>query len=258
MKTAFPYKAYRYFIMTAPTRLQMSQNALLSVLLPEDRERLEPHMMAIDMPTEGILQHVGADVLDTWFPCGAALASFCVSAPDGGSVDVAFVGREGALGGIVSNGHVPAYSTAIVRMPGLFLRIKTVALEQLKLESLSLRHWFSRYSDCLLAQVFQTAACNASHTIRQRVAKLILAGAARTSNNEFPMTQEQLANMLGVGRTFINRVLTTMRTEGIIDSRRGTLIIRDLEALKATSCHCAQAIDEHFDAVLHGIYPPPA
>ncbi len=225
--------------------------------MPEDRERLEPHMMAIDMPSDAILQHVGADVVDTWFPCGASLAAFCVTNVDGGSVDVGFVGREGALGGIVSNGHVPAYTTMVVRIPGLFLRIKTTALEQLKVESLSLRHWFSRYSDCLLAQVFQTSACNATHTIRQRVAKLILASAARTGQAEFPMTQEQLAHMLGVGRTFINRVLTTMRADGIVDSRRGTLIIRDMGALKATSCHCAQSVDDHFDAVLHGIYPPP-
>ncbi len=243
--------------MTSATRAQLCQNALLAVLLDEDRARLEPHMLALDMPAGGILHHAGADVVDTWFPCGAALAAFCLSNAEGDSVDVGFVGREGALGGIVSNGHIPAYANAVVRAPGTFLRIKTSALEQAKVESLSLRHWFSRYSDCLLAQVFQTAACNATHTIRQRVAKLILGGHARTGETAFPLTQEQLADMLGVGRTFISRVIGAMRAEGILESRRGTMVIRDLSALRSASCSCAAAIEDHFDIVLHGIYPPP-
>ncbi len=244
--------------MTSATRAQLSQNALLAVLHEEDRVRLEPHMLAIEMPTGGILQHAGEEVVDTWFPIGASLAAFCISNAQGQSVDVGFVGREGALGGIVSNGHIPAYATAVVRAPGIFLRIKTTALEQAKVDSLPLRHWFSRYSDCLLAQVFQTAACNATHTIKQRVAKLILGGYARTGEAAFPLTQEQLADMLGVGRTFISRVVGTMRADGIIESRRGTMIIRDVPALRHESCTCAAAIENHFDAVLHGIYPPPA
>ena len=243
--------------MTSATRSQLCQNALMAVLRDEDHVRLEPHIHAIEMPAGGILQHAGEEVVDTWFPCAAALASFCITNPQGQSVDVGFVGREGALGGIVSNGHVPAYATAVVRAPGTFLRIKTIALEQAKVESLALRHWFSRYSDCLLAQVFQTAACNATHTIKQRIAKLILGGHARTGETAFPLTQEQLADMLGVGRTFISRVVGTMRAEGVIESRRGTMIIRDLPALRHESCTCAAAIEDHFDTVLHGIYPPP-
>ncbi len=241
-----------------PTHSQLTQNSLLAVLQATDRDRLEPHLLAIDMPAGGVLLHAGQEVVDTWFPCGPALAAFCVTSPEGQSVDVGFVGREGALGGIVSNGHVPAYATVVVRMAGPFLRIKTTALEQAKLDSLSLRHWFSRYSDCLLAQVFQTAACNATHTIRQRVAKLIVAGMARTGETELAMTQEQLADMLGVGRTFVSRVIGGMRSEGMIESRRGRLLIRDTTALKSASCRCNMAVEDHFDAVLHGIYPVPA
>ncbi len=243
--------------MTSPTPQQMAQNALLSVLRDEDRRRLQPHMLALDLTAHTTLIHAGEQVTDTWFPCGGALAAFCIAGPEGRGVDVAFVGREGAVGGIVSNGHVPAYSTAVVRIEGQFLRIKTSALEQLKLESISLRHWFSRYADCLLAQVFQTSACNAMHTIRQRVAKMILAGLARNNETAFRMTQEQLAEMLGVGRTFISRVLGSLRDDGIIETTRGALIIKDLQALRALSCSCTLAIEDHFDKVLHGIYPLP-
>ncbi len=243
--------------MTSPTPQQMAQNALLSVLREEDRRRLQPHMLILDLPQHTVLSHAGQDVVDTWFPCGGALAAFCIAGPEGQGVDVAFVGREGAIGGIVSNGNVPAYATAVVRLEGTFLRIKTVALEQVKLESISLRHWFSRYADCLLAQVFQTSACNAVHTIRQRVAKMILAGLERSNETEFKMTQDQLADMLGVGRSFISRVLGGLRRDGIIETGRGVLVIKDLQALRALSCHCTIAIEDHFDKVLHGIYPPP-
>lgn len=243
--------------MTAATKLDLSQNMLLSVLNEDDRQRLLPHMMVLDLSAETILVHTGQDVVDTWFPCGSAMAGFCIRGANGHSVDVAFVGREGAIGGIVSHGSIPAYSTAVVRVPGTFLRIKTSALEQAKLDSIHLRHWFSRYSDCLLAQVFQTSACNATHTIRQRIAKLILAGLERTGSTDIPMTQEQLADMLGVGRTFVSRILGTMRKQGIVESRRGTLVIRNLQELRGESCRCTQAIEDHFDAVLHGIYPKP-
>lgn len=243
--------------MSAATKFDLSQNALLSVLTEDDRLRLLPHMLMLELPAEHILLHSGQDVTDTWFPCGTSLASFCIRGPNGHSIDVAFVGREGAIGGIVSHGHIPAYSTTVVRVPGPFLRIKTSALEQAKIDSIHLRHWFSRYSDCLLAQVFQTAACNATHTIRQRVAKLILAGLERTGKMEFPMTQEQLADMLGVGRTFVTRIMGALREEGIVASRRGTLIIKNLPALREEACHCTQAIEDHFDTVLHGIYPKP-
>ncbi|MGZ3304341.1 MAG: Crp/Fnr family transcriptional regulator [Asticcacaulis sp.] len=243
--------------MSTATRSQLDQNALLNVLLEHDIRRLEPHMLALDMAAGAVLIHSGQEVTDTWFPCGAAMAAFCISSPEGHTVDVGYVGREGAVGGIVSNGHVPAFSTAVVRMPGLFLRIKTIALEQAKLDSLALRHWFSRYSDCLLAQVFQTAACNATHTIRQRVAKLLLAGLERTDEMAIAMTQEQLADMLGVGRTFISRVISGMRDEGIIETQRGRIVVLSVPSLRHQSCRCTDIIQNHFDAVLHGIYPLP-
>jgi CRP-like cAMP-binding protein len=173
---------------------------------------------------------------------------------DNSAVEIALIGREGAVGGIVSNGSLPAYATAIVRNSGCFVWIKTAALEQLKLDSISLRHWFARYSDCLMAQVFQTAACNATHTITQRTAKWLLSAAERTGTDQFEMTHDQLSEMLGVGRTFVTRIIGQLRNEGIIVTRRGLFIIKDKSALKRKSCKCTQEIEEHYDAVMHGIY----
>lgn len=242
--------------MTAPTAQQLLGNALLSILREEDRQRLAPHMMIMDLEAKDVLQKAGEDVVQTWFPCGGALASFCVWVEEtASSVEVALVGREGAIGGVVSNGRLPAFATSEVRAAGRFLRIRTSALEAAKLESIALRHWFARYSDCMLAQVFQTAACNASHTISQRTAKWLLAAMARTGETEFQMTQDQLAEMLGVGRTFVTRVVRQFREQGVIETRRGVFRVNDTAALREKSCSCTTAIEDHFDTVLHGIYP---
>ncbi len=175
--------------MTAPSLEDMATNALLAKLKEDDQKCLAPHMMMFDLNAGDVLQRAGENVVDTWFPCGSAMAAFCIWVDDNnGAVEVALVGREGAVGGIVSNGNLPAYATSKVRASGRFLRVKTSALEQAKLSSITLRHWFSRYSDCLIAQIFQTAACNATHTITQRTAKWLLAAVARTSGSEFEMT----------------------------------------------------------------------
>src|ERR1700722_5916121 len=204
--------------MTVPSPAEMIENELLAKLCASDRQGLSPHMMIFEFRAGDVLQRAGDEVVHTWFPTRSAMAAFCVwNEEHGNFVEVATVGREGAIGGIVSNGHVPAFATSIVQFGGRFLRVRTAALEQAKLDSIALRHWFSRYSDCLLAQMFQTAACNATHTIVQRTAKWLLAGVARTSGVEFEMTQEQLAEMLGVGRTFVTRTVRQLREEGILE-----------------------------------------
>jgi hypothetical protein len=242
--------------MSPPIEDELMQNRLLAQLRADDRARLLPHFFKFDLKANDVLQKAGEDVQHTWFPCGASLAAFSIWVDDDDhAVEVGLIGNEGAVGGIVSNGHVPAYATALVRAPGKFLRIKTAALEQAKLDSIALRHWFSRYSDCLLAQIFQTAACNATHTISQRTAKWLLAAVARTKGNEITMTQEQLAQLLGVGRTFVTRVVQNLRKEGLVSTRRGVFIVEDEDALRLRSCPCTAQIEDHFDTVLHGIYP---
>lgn len=242
--------------MTNAILTQMSGNLLLSRLQETDRLVLAPHMSAQDVEAGHILQKAGENVSETWFPCGSAMACFHIRMDDDhAAVEVGLVGREGAIGGIVSNGNVPAYATARAQAPGRFLRIRTVALEQAKLDSLALRHWFARYSDCLIAQIFQTAACNATHTIVQRTAKWLLAAVSRTQGTEFRMTQEQLAQMLGVGRTFVTRIVSQLRSEGLIETRRGVFIIKDEAALRKRSCGCTAAIESHFSTVMGGVYP---
>lgn len=236
------------------TARDLAGNGLLSILRPEDQERLAPHMSAFDLEADAVLHDAGEDVVHTWFPCHGALAAYMIAADGGDVVEVALIGREGAVGGIVSNGRLPAYASAHVRFGGRFLRIDTIALEKAKVDSLSLRHWFARYSDCLLAQVFQTAACNATHTIVQRVAKWFLIAMERTGSKEFAMTQEHFAEMLGVGRTFVTRVIKKLRDDKVIETRRGFFRVRSEAALRALACDCAGKLHQHYDAVLQGLY----
>lgn len=233
---------------------ELVTNRLLGVLREPDRIRLASQMYGFDLQAGFILQAAGEIVEHTWFPCGAAIASFCIESDAGECVEVAMVGREGAVGGIVSNGDTPAFATAKVRASGRFLRIRTTALEAAKLDSIALRHWFARYSDCLLALVFQTAACNARHSILQRASRWMLAAAERTQSPHLAMTQEELAELLGVGRTYINRTFAHLRQHGLIETKRGQIFIVDEKALRLLSCSCTAIVQDHFQAVLEGSY----
>jgi biotin operon repressor len=106
-----------------------------------------------------------------------------------------------------------------------------------------------------MAQIFQSTACNAAHGIEQRTAKWILAAVDRTGESEVPLTQERLSAMLGVGRSYISRVIGRFKQEQILSVKRGYLVILNQEKLLQKSCSCNDAVRAHFDTVLQGIYP---
>ena len=232
------------------------RNRLLAALKPHDLELLLPSFTPQDHPAGRLLQEAGADVTQAWFPCGPAAASYVVAADHNHMVDSALVGNEGAIGGIISHGRIPAYARAHVQFGGQFLRIHINALNAARLQSATLTDWLARYSDCLVAQLFQSSACNASHTIVQRLGRWLLATRDRIGSDEITITQEQLGEMLGVGRSFINRSLRQLNAKGILGSRRRRILIADPERLRAASCDCNDRIRHHFEAVLAGVYPP--
>ena len=106
--------------MSTPTEEEFASNGLLSTLNDDDRMRLAPHIVALDLEVHQSLHEAGEEVLHTWFPCRSAMAAYCVNVDDKAAVEVAVVGSEGAIGGIVSNGHIPAFATAQVRSAGRF------------------------------------------------------------------------------------------------------------------------------------------
>lgn len=230
-------------------------NNLLRRLKPEDFAHLAGGLESQERRSGDLLYNPGDDVDFAYFPLHAALAAYLVVNEDGRDVETVLVGREGAIGGIVSSGRLPAYCRIVVKQGGAFMRIRVAALNEAKANSLSLRSLFARYADCLLAQIFQSTACNAIHSIEQRTAKWVLAAMERTGDHKVPLTHEQLAAMLGVGRSYTSRVLQRLKAEGVLETRRGALFVRDLDALAARSCRCNESIKAHFDAVLEGLYP---
>jgi CRP-like cAMP-binding protein len=108
----------------------------------------------------------------------------------------------------------------------------------------------------LLAQIFQSTACNAIHSIEQRTAKWIVSTIERTGGEEtVPLTHEQLATLLGVGRSYASRVIQTFKAEGILETRRGSILVHNREALQARACLCNESVKSHFEEVLRGVYP---
>ena len=230
-------------------------NNLLRILQDSDYALIAPHLGGAQSGANELLYNPGDNVEVVHFPCGPSVVSFLISSDDGREVETILVGREGAVGGIVSSGHLPAYCRIIVKYGGPFMRLRVSYLEAAKEKSPNLRSLFARYADCLLAQVFQSTACNAIHSIEQRTAKWLIAAMERTGDYVVPLTQEQFATMLGVGRSYTSRVIQTFKAEGILETRRGSLVVRNHDALKARACLCNDSVKSHFESVLRGVYP---
>jgi CRP-like cAMP-binding protein len=231
------------------------QNNLLLAMKPTDRALLRPHLQSVRLNKDEVLYEPGDDVRHVYFPLDPTLLAFQVVLEDGRAVETAVIGCEGAICGVVSQGRLPAYSRSIVLHEGPALRIGVEELEAAKFKSLSIRHLFARYSDCVMAQVFQSVACNAAHSVEQRAAKWLIAATERTSDSRVPLTQEQFAEMLGVGRSYVSRVVGTLREKGLIEGERGAIVVLNMDGLRAAACNCQDSIRRHFDEVLKGVYP---
>src|ERR1700689_2125302 len=234
-------------------------NNLLRRLSARDFGLIAPNLGPEEAVAGDLLYNPGDDVEIVHFPCGPSLATYLVPNEDGRDVETILVGREGAVGGIVSLGHLPAYTRIMVKFGGPFVRLHVGKLDAAKTASPTLRNVFARYADCMLAQMFQATACNAIHSIEQRTAKWIISAMERTDgDNAVPLTHEQLATLLGVGRSYTSRVIQTFKAEGVLETRRGSIRVRNPERLHLRACRCNEAIKSHFEEVLRGVYPAEA
>lgn len=229
-------------------------NRLLTLVSAADMQLLEPAIKLVVHDENEILYRPGSNVEQIYFPCQRTLVSYVVDLSNGQSVETAIVGNEGAVGGIVSQGHLPAYTRIMVQSGGLFAVIPVTVVEKAKCASRSLDSLFARYADCLLAQVFQNIACNAVHSVEARLAKWMMATAEHAQTHEIPVTHERLAGLLGVGRPYVSRVLGDLRRLGVVETRRSRLVIKKHGELEKLACECNAAVRQHFDQVLRGAY----
>ena len=224
-------------------------NRLLSTFPAEARALVEPFAAIVDLDLGEVIHSRGTSVDASYFPFGTSMVSLAVDLPAGRSIEVATIGHEGAVGGIVSCGHAPAFARSEVLVPGRALRVPIQALEDAKIRSGHIRNMFCRFSDYLLAQVMQSVACNAYHSIEQRAARWLLTAQDRAGSS-LELTQEAFAGLLGVQRTTVNAVIRVLQDEGLITTRRGTIQIVDRVGLKQRACECYDAVERHFADVI--------
>lgn len=224
-------------------------NRLLSTFSSEARALIEPEGTMVDFNPGELVLARGDQVRSSVFPVGPTMISMKVELPGGRTAEVASVGREGAVGGIVSCGHAPAFSRAEVLVPGPGFRVSMEVLEHAKKRSPFISNLFCRFSDYLLSEVMQSVACNAFHSIPQRAARWLLHAEDRAGDH-IELTQETFAGLLGVQRTTINAVVQEFSAEGLIATGRGRIRVLDRVGLKRRACECYQRIEEHFAAVI--------
>lgn len=232
----------------------LAGNLLLEALTAQDRALLDPFLEPITRKRGDVLFRVGEDVSQVTFPTGRTIVTLVVTMREGKSVEVATVGREGAAGGVVSRGYLPAFTQAVVQIGGAALRIDVDTLQRAKQRSPALRDLFVRYADCLLAQVLQSVACNAVHPIEERCLRWLLTLQDRLGSPVLPVTHEILAEMLGVRRSYLTSVLGDLQRRGLIESRRGEIRLPCRQRVEAASCECHASVRQHFRTVLGAVY----
>jgi DNA-binding MarR family transcriptional regulator len=224
-------------------------NRLLSTFNAEARAVIEPFGAMEQLEPGDVVLRRGKQVSSSLFPVGPTTISMSVQLSGGRSVEVASVGRDGAVGGIVSCGHALAFSRATVLVGGPALRVPMEALDDAKNRSSFIANLFCRFSDYLLAQVMQSVACNAHHSIPERAARWLLHAQDR-AGDRIELTQEAFAGLLGVQRTTVNAVIRSLQDEGLVETGRGRVHVTDRAGLKRRACECYQILEDHFGAVI--------
>ena len=240
----------RHDVAMLSVALLFAGNRLLASLSSAERAILEPSMSSVMLARGDVLFEPGEDVTHAYFPGPGVVASLVVTMADGRAVEAATIGREGAIGGIVSAGNKPAFARAVVQIGGSALKMETAALESAKERSSIIRDLFSRYADTLLAQTMQSVACNALHSLDARLCRWLLTTHDRVDSDEIALTQEYLAEMLGVQRTTVSGVARVLQERGLISYSRGRMIVLDRAGIEQCACECYRDVQNHFRAVL--------
>jgi len=193
-----------------------------------------------------VLYHSGDPVEHVYFPCGPTLLSLAIAANEDRDVEAVLIGREGAVGVVADGDGLPTYSRISVKAGGPLVRLPVRKLGEVKAGSGGLERLLARYSHYLLAYLGQSAVCNAVHSIEQRAAKWIVQIIEHTGAEDVTLTHEQLAALLGIGRSYASRIVQRFKAEGILGTARGKLRVQDLRELQQRSCQCSGWLKKHY------------
>jgi CRP-like cAMP-binding protein len=235
--------------VAAPPGHTPHQNHLLDALPRSDYERLEPHLELIPMSLGDVLYESGAELRYVYFPT-TSIVSLLYVMEDGASAEIAVVGNEGILGISLFMGGNTTPSRAVVQSAGHGFRLKAALLKNEFGRFGPTMHLLLRYTQALITQMAQTAACNRHHSVDQQLCRWLLLSLDRLESNQLSMTQELIANMLGVRREGVTEAAGKLQDAGLISYRRGTITVLDRPGLEARSCECYQVVKTEFDRLL--------
>ena len=235
------------------------QNHLLDALPADKYERLFSQLELVSMPLGEVLYETGEELRYVYFPTTSIVSKYCVM-ENGDSTEIAVVGNEGMIGISIFMGGGTMPNRAIVRNGGYGYRLRShLFIRALDCPDLgrydrTLQYLLLRYSQALITQVAQSAVCNRHHTLYQQLCRWLLQSLDRLSSDEMTITQEMIANMLGVRREGVTEAARKLQREGLIDYHRGHITVLDRQGLEAQTCECYQVVKTEFDRLL----PSPA
>jgi len=224
-------------------------NHLLDALPAGDYRRLQAHLELIPMALGEVLYEPGGRLRHVYFPT-TSIVSLLYVMEDGASAEIAVVGNEGMLGISLFMGGETTPSHAVVQSAGHGVRLKAQLLKQEFARFGPMMHLLLRYTQALITQMEQTAVCNRHHSVDQQLCRWLLLSLDRLSTNELSMTQELIANMLGVRREGVTEAAGKLQDVGLIRYRRGRITVLDRPGLEARSCECYQVVKKEFDRLL--------
>ncbi|NML17350.1 Crp/Fnr family transcriptional regulator [Azohydromonas caseinilytica] len=232
--------------------LDPRQNHLLAALPPDHLARWQSALEPVDMPLGAALYESGVAMTDVYFPC-TSIVSLLYVMEDGASAEIAVVGNEGIVGVSVFMGGETTPSRAVVQSAGRGFRLRGQWLKQEFEHSAPVLHLLLRYTQALITQMAQTAVCNRHHSLDQQLCRWLLLSLDRLQGAELAMTQELIANMLGVRREGVTEAAGALQREGLIRYRRGRITVLDRAGLERRTCECYAVVRKEYDRLLPAI-----
>ena len=227
-----------------------SPNHLLAALPAADFERLRPHLQTIELVQETVLVGAGDRLTRVFFPHSGVI-SLVVSLAGGGLVEVAMIGRDSIFGGSAALDGNISLTDAIVQLPGRASTLDVAVLRTAAEQSIAFRTTLIRHEQALFAQAQQSAACNAMHSAETRLARWLLRMHDLAGEDRLHLTQDFLAQMIGVQRNSVSTVAHMLQQAGVIKYSRGHIEITNIDALKDASCECYQAVNAQYKRLLY-------
>jgi CRP-like cAMP-binding protein len=228
---------------------QPRQNHLLAALPAGDFERLFPQLELLDLPLGRIIYESGHVLDKVYFP-STAIISLLNVLENGASAEIAVVGKEGIVGIALFMGSVSMPSRALVQSAGKAYRLNGQIFMQEFNRSPAFQHLLMRYTMALIAQMSQTAICNRHHTVDQQLCRWLLLSLDRLETNELLMTQELIADMLGVRREGVTEAAGNLQKAGLINYSRGRITVLNRPALEKRVCECYEVVRKEFVRLL--------